>query len=183
MSSGKPSKLLDPATLEKGARELAKIARDAHIGIALVGGFALQYFGSPRLTGDIDVIGEEVPDELPVLGKLAFGGIQTETPGGVPADFIVRKDEYRGLYREALTAAWVDAILPAPIVPIEYIAAMKLATRRTKDAADLEWIIAESPIDVSRTRKIITKHLGEFAAREFDSIVELVLWKKSTGKL
>ena len=176
--------LLDPETLALGARELALLAKQAHVSVALIGGYALQFFGSPRLTGDLDVVvAAQVPAGLPHLGDLSFGGWQTVTPGGVPTDVIVRQDEYQSLYQEALEAAVSDPVLPLPVVPIEYLAAMKLATRRTKDAADLEWIIAESIVDIVRARAIVFKHLGPFAAREFTSVVDEVLWKKAQGKL
>jgi hypothetical protein len=49
------------------------------VRIALLGGFALQQYGSDRLTGDIDIAAPEVLDGLPAGKALTFGGVQTTT--------------------------------------------------------------------------------------------------------
>lgn len=174
-------KFIDHADLMKAANMIGdKTARGEKR--ALVGGFALQLLGSPRLTGDLDVLGPPVPS-LKTVGSLRFhgtpGGVSAITPNGVPVDFIDRRDDYEALYQEALDNTTMVMGLSLPVVDPPYIAAMKMEANRSKDHADLEWMIANGRLDTGATRKVIHKHLGAFAAQEFDAFVAVVIWKKS----
>ena len=171
MTSSK-KKLLSPEVLEKAKKAVLAAAKKEGKEVALVGGYALQFYGSLRLTGDIDVITFEPIDALPVIKSLSFGGYKSEIKG-VPVDVIIRDDEFAPMYEEALYHS------SKGIVPAEFIAAMKLASGRHKDLSDLEFLITEEVIDVKATRKIIVRTLGVYAAKEFDLFVDETNWKKS----
>jgi hypothetical protein len=184
--TGRSRRFLAPEMLDEAAREVAALARDENVSVALIGGYALQLYGSPRLTGDVDVVADGLIEALPDGESLSFGGVQTESPNGVPIDLVLRDDDYAKLYEDALEEALVRAVeladAPMPVVRLEYLAAMKMGAGRARDEADLEWIILRSGVDLPAARRTIRQYLGTYAAREFDRIVEEARWKSSHGR-
>lgn len=181
-SSYHQSKLLDPALLEEAANQITSYAKQHHVRVALVGGLALQHYGSPRLTGDVDFVASAPLPGMPRLRDLSFGGEGVEAPNGVPVCIIRRADAYRRLYRSAL--AHVVMLDGLPIVLLEYIAAMKLVAGRTKDIADLEFLISSGKLDLPSAREIIEGYVGgQYAVDSFNAIVMEVEWKMKAGKL
>lgn len=172
-------KLLDPETLRTAVAELADMADKHDVDLALLGGFALQLYGSPRLTGDVDVTADQPISALPVLKPLSFGGFQTETPSGVPVDYIIRDDVWEKLYEALSEHAVEHEGVDLPVATPEYLAATKLQSARPQDEQDLEWLIGSGVIDTAVAREIIEKHLGPFAAEEFDRMVEFVEWRRT----
>jgi hypothetical protein len=182
LQSSGPKKFLDLVLLEEAARQICLLAKKNEIDVALVGGMALQRYGSPRLTGDVDVVASDPLPGLPKLRTLTFGGEGVDAPNGVPVCVIRRRDDYQPLYEAALERA--RSLRGLPVVTLEFIAAMKLAAGRTKDMADLEFMIANTSLDLKKTRKIIYDYVGgTFAVDSFNSIVMEVEWKKRAGKL
>jgi hypothetical protein len=182
--TGRAKRFLAPETLDEAVRELAVLAHANHVSIALIGGYALQLYGSSRLTGDVDVVADALIRGLPTGKPLSFGGVQTAAPNGVPVDLVLRDDDYRALYDEALENA-VELDTPLRVVRLEYIVAMKMVAGRARDEADLEWIILESDIGrgrLSAARSIIHRHLGPYAVREFDRLVDQVEWQASRSR-
>lgn len=110
---------------------------------------------------------------------------QPATPVGknvsVPVDVIVRDDDFADLYVAAQDHV-VDKGAPLPIVEPEYIAAMKLVAGRRKDEDDLAFLITSGVIDLGKTERIIRKHLGAYALREFRSFVEEAKWRASRSE-
>lgn len=176
-NSGK-KRLLDPATLERAADEIAELAERANINVALTGGFALQLYGSQRLTGDIDFVAEAVIPGLLEIRRLSFGGVATETPSGVPVDLIVRDDDVADLYEEALRVAHLEEELGYRVIVPEYLAAMKLYAGRRRDLDDLAYLVTSESLDFKRARFIIRKHLGVYAVKDFDAFVAEARWQK-----
>lgn len=171
-------RLLDPTTLVNAAAEIAAVAEREGIRVVLIGGLALQHYGSDRLTGDVDFAAEAILSALPGGPALSFGGVQTETSEGVPVDLVVRDDDYRALYEEAIVNAVRVEDLATPIVTPEYLAAMKMAAARDRDEIDLQFLLRNRVVDIPKARKIVHRHLGPFAAQEFDRVVEEVEWKR-----
>ena len=111
-----PSPGEDPIRMPS-SDELKRVAELAHVvgereglRVAVAGGLAMILYGSPRLTKDVDVVSRGVPPapaELTRGEPLSFGGYTFGTPMGIDLDWIVRDDDYRALYEEAL-----HAILP-----------------------------------------------------------------------
>ena len=189
MTGASGLKALAPFLLAEVAAILGELATRQKTTVALVGGFALQYFGSPRLTGDVDVIAGGPLRALEPTESLSFGGQRTTVVASgnevvgvnvlVPVDVIVRDDEFAGLYEAALDHV-VDKGAPLLIVEPEYIAAMKLVARRPKDEEDLAFLVTSKVIDLDKAERVIRKHLGgAFAAREFRSFVDEALWRAS----
>lgn len=172
-------RFLNPDDIQEAVREIAEIASREGIQTALVGGVAMAVYGSDRLTKDVDVACRD--EYLPGLKKvkdLSFGGISALTPLGHPVDVIVREDAYRALYVAAIEDAR-DESLPLPVVSPEYLAALKMAAARDKDVLDVESLVCLGVLDLQRTRSIIQRYLGEYASREWDSLVAEANWKKS----
>jgi Nucleotidyltransferase of unknown function (DUF6036) len=178
----KRHKFLAPEKLEEAVAEVAYLADQGKMQVALIGGFALQLYGSPRLTGDIDVVAKTRVRGLPAGEALSFGGIQTCAPNGVPVDWVIRNDAYTRLYDEALRRAGRIRGVPILVVRPEYLVAMKMVAGRTKDAADLEWILISGAVDVKAARVVVERHLGPYGAQELDQLVVESRWKASRGR-
>jgi hypothetical protein len=147
---------------------------------AVLGGFAMQLYGSQRLTSDLDFVADEAPRFTEGVGTISFGGVKFVSPGGIPVDWIVREDEHAHLYADALENAVVlDNI---PTVTPEHLAVIKLSTGRPKDYDDLMYLLQEEGlVDVARARRIAYQYLGgKFAADEFNSaLLEARIRKES----
>jgi hypothetical protein len=176
------NKFLSPDVLRIGAREVVHYAQREGVRVALAGGYALQLYGSDRLTGDLDFLVSSTDLGLPFVERLPkSGGVRVLTTCGVLVDLIVRTDDYAELYSTALASAILinDDI---PVVPVEFIAAILLAARHRKYRVDLEWLVANR-LDIPHARMVIKTFLGAYAAEDFDSVVSEVEWKKSRGML
>lgn len=175
-------KFLNPDDIEETISEIAAIAIRNRVNTALVGGVAMSVYGSDRLTKDVDVAcRDEYLPELKQLKELSFGGFSTKSLSGHPVDVIVRNDAYRPLYAAAIEDAH-DEGLPLPVVSPEYLAALKMAAARDKDMFDLETLFRLGVLNLDKTRSIIKQYLGEYAAREWDSLVAEFEWKSAREK-
>jgi hypothetical protein len=177
--SGSRKPFLSPEALERAVSEvLDRASRSTGpVRAALVGGFALQLLGSDRLTGDVDVVADGPIEGLAPGKALSFGGYESETREGVPVDVIVRNDEFRGLYEEALSAAEMKDGLS--VVRPEYLVAMKMVAGRDRDALDLRFLLTHPHVDPGRTKDIVRRHLGPYAARELDVLRAEAEWRAS----
>ena len=174
------TKFLDPATIDEAIAEIALRAKRQGTRVALIGGTALQHFGSMRMTVDIDVIADVMLTDMSDGKPLSFGGEQTRALNGAPVDIIVRDDDYKRLYQSALATATTLPGVPIPVARPEYIAAMKFAAGRRKDEDDLEFMILNQVIDVKETEKIVYNHVGgQFAKQQFIAFVESTRWMAS----
>jgi len=171
--------------LERATHEIADLAREEGIRIALIGGRALQLRGSERLTKDLDFVADRMLDAppSPVEGKITFGeGYKFKSSGSVEIDFIVRHDEYPFLYRDALDVAGYDRDRGYYIVPLPYIAAMKLNTGRLKDEYDLKAMLLADALDTEKTRSLIKKHMHREDVQDFDALVMETNWRAESGE-
>ena len=172
-------KFLHPDDIEETIAELAEISMRAGMEAALVGGVAMSVYGSDRLTRDVDIACRDgMLPRMRKLKALSFGGISSRSASGHPVDIIVRNDAYRGLYDDAILHAQ-DEGLALPVVSPEYLAALKMAAARDKDRLDLETLLRLKVLDLKKTRSIIGTYLGEYAAREWDSLISEFEWKSS----
>jgi hypothetical protein len=73
--------------------------------------------------------------------------------------------------------------VPVPVVRPEHLVAMKMVAGRARDTADLEFLIGSGTADPVKSRKVVKKFLGLFAAKEFDRLVDEIAWKKSRGEI
>lgn len=174
--------MLSPEVLAEAASEVGVIAEAEGTKIALIGGLAMQMYGSDRLTGDVDIAAEVRIHGLRQGTALSFGGEQTHSSAGVPVDIVVRDDDFASLYEDAVDHAIMLPESPIPVADPEHIAAMKMVAGRSKDSADLAFLIVSGVVDPAKAKRLIRKHLGPYAANEFDRIVEEAIWKASTGR-
>ena len=179
-SFGKRKSFLSPDALEKAVRYVMACADGEGISVALVGGFALQLVGSDRLTGDVDMVSSAPISALNEEEPLSFGGYRAKTSEGIPVDLILRDDEFRDLYEEALLFS--IEIEGLPVVKPEYLVAMKMVASRPKDDMDLEFLLGEDIVDLEKTRDIVRKHLGPYAVRELNALLEEAHWRRGRGE-
>jgi hypothetical protein len=173
-------RLLSTEALDDAAREIAKAARDEGVPIAAGGGYAMQAYGSDRLTADLDVVALRSIRSLETKRRLAFGGSSSTTQAGVPVDVIVRDDVYARLYRAAVRAAKTIPGVPIRVVPAPYLVAMKMAASRPKDEIDSEFLLGRmSTREIAETRAVLRRYLGIYAAEELDGLVEEARWRRS----
>jgi hypothetical protein len=172
-------KYLDPKEIDETLAEVAEIVRSEGVDVAVVGGVAMMVYGSDRLTKDVDVAtsDRECPSGFVEVRRLSFGGIVARTPGGRVVDLILRDDEYEDLYNAAVDASR-DEGLPLPVVTPEYLLALKMAAARDKDVMDVKYLLGSGVVDLKVARGIVRDFLGEYAARELDSLSAEVEWRK-----
>ena len=183
MSSSSSSRFLDPESLRDAALRVASIATRQRVPVLLIGGYAMQFYGSDRLTGDVDFAASAMLRGLPAGEPLSFGGKQTLAPNAVPLDLVIRNDDFAPLYEAAILKPRHHRSLPGvPIVRAEFLAAMKMVAGRPKDNADLDSLVLSGNLNIPAARKVIAKFLGPYAAQEFDQTVEVAEWQRSRGR-
>ncbi len=190
MTHKKPLPLLSTADLDAISRILAKEAESEGLSMAVAGGFAMNLYGSRRLTADLDVIADRELEAhqyadagLSTAGRMAFGGQKFKTSQDVPVDWIVRRDRAADLYREALaTAGKAPGGLPYRIVTAPYLAAMKFWANRPKDHEDLKALIGLRAVNLRQVRGIIRRTLGPDAALEFSSLLAELRLRMKQGE-
>lgn len=180
MTSNFLKKFLGPAEIEVAIGEISRLAKLNGFDVALAGGVALQLYGSDRLTKDIDFLASDEPDTgFKQTKRLSFGGVAGVTSLGTPVDLIVRDDGVKKLYQAALDDALFFGELGIKVVSVEFMATIKFDAGRLKDQQDLETLLFLGELNLKRTRDIVREFLGDFALKEFNSVVYEVEWRKS----
>ncbi len=159
--------VIDEESASQAIEIISKLAEENGIDWALVGGVAMNLYGSDRLTKDIDIISAKrlpMPKEK-IVGQLRQGGerYQTETDKKVVlVDWIIRNDEFKELFREALKeAVKIDDI---PIITPEWLVILKFIAGRFKDQEDAVFLLSRKGL-VNRNliKEKIIKHIGRAA--------------------
>ena len=134
--------LLDEESATEAIQIVGEIAEENNIEWALVGGLAMAIYGSDRTTKDIDIIADKLPP-LENIGLLRQGGerylIKTEKKE-VAVDWIIRKDEFKKLFHQALTEA--VKINGVPILTPEWLVILKFIAGRFKDQEDAVFLLS-----------------------------------------
>ncbi len=134
--------LLDEESAIEAIETVAEIAEKNGINWALVGGLAMAIYGSDRTTKDIDIIAEKL---LPLekVGDLVQGGerylIKTNKKE-VAVDWIIRKDEFKTLFAEALNES--VKIKGVPVLTPEWLVILKFIAGRFKDQEDAVFLLS-----------------------------------------
>lgn len=157
----------------KALKKVTVIAEKADIQWALVGEIAMHFYGSPRLTKDVDVIASAVLN-LDSERNLGFGGKRYSVKLGkieVPIDWIVRNDTARKFYETALKEAHK---LPSglPIITPEWMIILKYIAGRFKDQQDAVFLLKQKGLV---NRRLIRKKITETAGGEFWALVAVGL--------
>lgn len=162
--------------VEEAIKELADLAKDQGVSVALAGGVAMQLYGSDRFTKDVDVVAAQTLEGLRETGSLTFGGFSARTAAETPVDVILRDDAYTPLYEAALEVPRRIRGVELPVVSPDYLAAMKFAAHRGKDLDDLAFLVLAAPtiLNMKKVRQIVGEYLGPYAVQEFNYFVEEV---------
>lgn len=162
------SKFPDASKLLATAQAVAEKAKGSGVRAAVVGGYAMQVYGSDRLTTGVDFAAD---------GKLSVGRTSVEVK------WIIRTDDYRALYAEVVERSKLTRLAFRVVLP-EYLAAMKLAAGRDKDQDDLIWLLRQpNLVDRKAAREIVHRLVGgQFAAESFDAVAREADWRNDSGR-
>lgn len=158
---------LDDESARQAIERVGTLAEEHGIDWALVGGVAMSLYGSDRLTKDIDIIASQ-PLPVPrsqIAGQLRQGGERYNTPTEkktVAVDWIIRKDEFKKLFEEALKEA--VKIGGVPILTPEWLVILKFIAGRFKDQEDAVFLLSrQGLVDRGLIREKIISLFGRAA--------------------
>jgi hypothetical protein len=174
-----------PLSFSEAKASLDKVVEQAAeegIPTALGGGFAMQAYGSTRLTSDVDVLAPKLPHVAEDGEPITIGG-KSIVVDGVEVDVIVRDDEYADLYEEAIQKAKPKPGYSVKVITPEYLVAMKMVAGRPKDEMDLNFLLSSVKMDTKVLRDVISRFLGRYALAELASTIEMAKFLKKSGKL
>lgn len=174
-------RFIDLGQINDSIAIIKNMAREQGFHAVLIGGVALQAYGSPKLTKDIDFALDRPLEDPGVLRKtkpISFGGARYISPNGAMIDLVVRNDEYAKLYEDALSNSieLPDGVI---IVTPEHLAAMKLAAGREHDILALKWMIRQPDLlDIKKTRALVYRFMGRYAQDRFDDVSDQAMIEK-----
>lgn len=185
----KRERFIDPERIDEIVDMLKKASEEQGFQFALIGGVALQYLGSDRFTKDVDVVADVPADfsgQMTPVGPINFGGTAYINAHGGKLDYILRSDEFRGLYEKALEESEVTED-EFPMVTPDYLAAMKFVAHITdrkgsvRHLEDLRWLLSRTDVvDEKRVAAIIYRNAGGRIAQEvFRKIADQVRFEES----
>ncbi len=153
------SPMISSDTGVEAAQQVGQLAAQEEIEWALAGGLAMYFYGSPRMTKDVDIIASRHLSLTP-NHPLTFGGSSYSLQVGkyaVQIDWIVRNDGYQKYYRAALQDA-LDLPNGLSIVSPEWLVILKLNAGRQKDYDDIVFLLKQTKL-VDRSlvkQKVVT---------------------------
>lgn len=174
-------KMLSVEQIDLAVGEVGELAQQAGVRVLLVGGVAMHHYGSDRFTADVDFAADGPVPELAAETPLSFGGYQSHTPGGVPVDLILRDDDFKAIFEEALLHPRRIEGVAVPVVSPEYLVLMKMVARRPKDELDLEALLGLGVVDVDKARGMVRRLLGAYAVGDLDAVVQMAEWRRGKG--
>lgn len=147
----------------EAAQQIASIATREEIEWAVAGGLAMHFYGSPRLTKDVDIIASK-DLSLKAEHKLTFGGSSYTLQVGkyaVQIDWIVRSDGYQKYYRSALKEA-IELPNGLRVISPEWLAILKFNAGRQKDLDDIVFLLTQDRlVDRSVVKQKVIETVGE----------------------
>lgn len=177
-SSRALSKFLNSSQIETALVEVSKMADDERCSIALIGGAALQLYGSDRLTRDVDFVADRPFTGLSNVTDMDIGGYQGNTPSGIPVGVLIG-GKYAELRLACLGTAVYESDLKVNVVRLSYLMALKMVAGRAKDEGDILTMLRIGAVDIDETSNVLKEYLGQYAADDFSSVVEETEWKKA----
>jgi hypothetical protein len=157
------SPMISSDTGVEAAQQVGRLAAQEEIEWAVAGGLAMHFYGSPRMTKDVDIIASKNLSLTP-QHPLIFGGSSYTLQVGkyaVQVDWIVRSDGYREFYRRALQEA---IALPngLRVVTPEWLVILKYNAGRQKDLDDIVFLLRqENLVDRPAVKRKIVETAGE----------------------
>ncbi len=157
------SPMISSDTGVEAAQQMGQLAAQEEIGWAVVGGLAMYFYGSPRMTKDVDIIASNNLS-LASNQRLSFGGSRYTLHVGkyaVPIDWIVRSDGYQKYYRAALQEA-INLPNGLRIVTPEWLLILKLNAGRQKDYDDIVFLLKQPTlVDRPTVKQKVVATVGE----------------------
>lgn len=149
----------------EAAQQMGQLAAQEEIEWAVAGGMAMYFYGSPRLTKDVDIIASK-DLSLEPQHKLGFGGSSYTLQVGkyaVQIDWIVRNDGYQKYYRAALKEA-VKLPSGLRVVTPEWLVILKFNAGRQKDLDDIVFLLKQpKTVDRPTVKRKVVETAGEDA--------------------
>lgn len=174
-------RFIDPEQINESIRLIQQMAAEQGFLAVLIGGVALQVYGSPNFTKDIDfALDQPIGDSgsLQKINPISFGGARYAAPNGAKIDLIVRNDEYAKLYEDAIKNS-IQSPAGIPIVTPEHLTVMKFASGREHDILAVKWMIRRPDLlDIKKARSIVYRFMGRYAQDRFDDIVDQAMIEK-----
>jgi hypothetical protein len=161
-----PSKgrVLSPEEIDQTIDALVKaVAMQPSMRFAVAGGVAMQAYGYPLPTKDVDSLADKTFGNQPYFEffmPLSFGGkMYVSHQNEVKLDIIVRGDAYQALYEEALQHPVLHG--GVPVLSPEYLGVIKFAAKRPKDLKALAWLLGVPDLlDAEKAGSIVHRTLG-----------------------
>jgi len=147
----------------EAAKRIGQLAAQEEIEWAVAGGLAMYFYGSQRLTKDVDIIASKNLSLTPT-NRLSFGGSSYTLQVGkyaVQIDWIVRNDGYQKYYREALKEA-VKLPNGLRVVTPEWLVILKFNAGRQKDLDDIVFLLKQpKTVDRPSVKQKVVETAGE----------------------
>ena len=155
--------VIDTESASQAVEIISRLAEENGVNWALVGGLAMNLYGSDRLTKDIDVIADKLLpiEQSQIVGKLKQGGerFNAETDKTVVSvDWIIRNDVFKSMFNEALKSA--VRINDVPVLTPEWLVILKFIAGRFKDQEDAVFLLSRNGLV---DRKLIKEHIIQTA--------------------
>jgi hypothetical protein len=165
LNNNATSPMISSDTGVEAAQKAGQLAAQEEIEWAVAGGLAMHFYGSPRMTKDVDIIASKNLSLTP-QHPLNFGGQSFTLQVGrynVQIDWIVRSDGYRELYRQALQQA-ISLPNGLRVVTPEWLVILKFNAGRQKDLDDIVFLLRqEKLVDRSTVKQKVINVGGEWA--------------------
>lgn len=149
----------------EAAQKIGQLASQQEIEWAVAGGMAMYFYGSPRLTKDVDIIASKDLSLTP-QHRLGFGGSSYTLQVGkyaVQIDWIVRNDGYQKYYLAALKEA-VKLPNGLRVVTPEWLVILKFHAGRQKDLDDIVFLLKQQKtVDRPTVKRKVVETAGEDA--------------------
>ena len=159
------SPMISSDTGVEAAQKAGQLAAQAEIEWAVAGGLAMHFYGSPRMTKDVDIIASNHLSLTP-QHSLSFGGSSYILQVGkynVQVDWIVRNDGYQELYRKALKEA-IGLPNGLRVVTPEWLVILKFNAGRQKDLDDIVFLLKqEKLVDRPTVKQRVVETAGDWA--------------------
>jgi hypothetical protein len=147
----------------EAAQKIGQLAAQEEIEWAVAGGMAMYFYGSPRLTKDVDIIASKDLSLTP-QHRLGFGGSSYTLQVGkyaVQIDWIVRSDGYQKYYQAALREA-VKLPNGLRVVTPEWLVILKFNAGRQKDLDDIVFLLKQpKTVDRPTVKRKVVETAGE----------------------
>ncbi len=150
--------LLDEKSATQAIETVGELAEANNIEWALVGGLAMRFYGSSRLTQEVDIIASKT---LPMISQslLKQGGARYHIQTAeriVAVDWIIRSDEAKNFYQAALN----DFVMieNVPIITPEWLVILKYIAGRFNDKEDSVFLLSRSnTVNRSKIKESVLK--------------------------